>query len=98
MAGICEYGNELSGSIKCTNIYRSMQTISNIPCMQNNLNADKSDMSANMNGKGHFGRPRCQREDVIKLQLKETGYKSVVWINLTQHGPVAHFWEYGNES
>jgi hypothetical protein len=51
-----------------------------------------------MNGKDHFGRPRCKREDVIKLQLKEIGYKSVVWINLTQKGPVGLFWEYGNES
>jgi hypothetical protein len=66
--------------------------------MQNNLNAEKSYMSANMNGKDHFGRPRCKIEDVIKMQLKEIGYKSVVWINLTQQGPVAHFWEYGNES
>jgi len=75
-----------------------MQNISNISCMQNNLNADKSDMSANMNGIDHFGRPRCKREDVIKMQLEETGYKSVAWINLTQQVPVAHFWEYGNES
>ena len=96
MAGICECRNEISGSIKCTNIY--MQTISNIFCIQNNLNADKSDMSANMNGKDHFGRPRCQRQDVIKMQFKEIGYKSVIWINLTQQGPVAHFWEYCNES
>ena len=59
MVGISECGNELLGSIKCTNIYISMQTISNISCIQNNLNADKTDMSANMNGKDHFGRPRC---------------------------------------
>ena len=39
-----------------------------------------------------------KRGDVIKMQLKEIGYKSVVWINLTQQGPVAHFWKYGNES
>ena len=75
-----------------------MQTISNISCMPNNLNADNSDVSANMNGKYHCGRPRCKREDVIKMQLKETEYKTVVWISLTQQGPVAHFWEYDNES
>jgi hypothetical protein len=66
--------------------------------MPYNLNADNSDMSANMNGKDHFGRPRCKREDVIKMQLKETGYKSMVWISLTQQGTVVHFWENDNES
>jgi len=96
--GICECGNKLLGSIKCTNIYRSRQIISNTACLQNNLNADNSDVSANMNGKDHFGRSRCKSKDVIKMQLNITGYKSVVWINLTQHGPVAHFGEYDNES
>jgi len=57
---ICECSNKLLGSIKRTNIYRSIQTVSNISSMQNNLNADKSDMSANMNEKDHFGRPRCK--------------------------------------
>jgi hypothetical protein len=66
--------------------------------MQNNLNADKSDVSANMNGKDHFGRSRCKSKDVNKMQLNVIEYKSVVWINLTQHRPVAHFWEYDNES
>jgi hypothetical protein len=47
---ICECSNELLGSIKRTNIYTSIQTVSNISSMQNNLNADKSNMSANTNG------------------------------------------------
>jgi hypothetical protein len=50
--------------------------------MQNNLNADKSDMSANTNGKDHFGRPRCKREGMsLKCSLKKLGTK--VWSGLT---------------
>jgi hypothetical protein len=35
-------------------------------------------------GKRPLGRPRCRREDNIKMYLRETGLEDVDWIHLPQ--------------
>jgi hypothetical protein len=87
VAGICECGSELSGSIKCTNNYRSMQIISNISGMQINLNADKSDMSANMDGKDHLEDLGVKERKSLKCSLKKLGTKvwsGLIYLNIDQ--------------
>jgi hypothetical protein len=37
-------------------------------------------------GKRPLGRPRCRWEDGIRLDLRETGWGSVEWIQLVQVG------------
>jgi hypothetical protein len=36
--------------------------------------------------KRSLGRPRCRREDNIKIDIKATGRKDVDWINLARDG------------
>jgi hypothetical protein len=38
----------------------------------------------NPEGKRPLGRPRCRREDNIKMDLQEVGCGSMDWIKLTQ--------------
>jgi hypothetical protein len=35
-------------------------------------------------GRRPLGRPRCRWEDNIKMDLRETGFEDVDWINLAQ--------------
>jgi len=35
-------------------------------------------------GKRHFGRPRCRREDNIKMDLQDVGWGGMDWIYIAQ--------------
>jgi hypothetical protein len=75
--GIC-----FTKKIRYVEIYicRSMQTISNISCKQNNLNADKSEASANMNGRDHLEDLGVKNRMLLKCSLTKLGTK--VWSGL----------------
>jgi hypothetical protein len=36
-------------------------------------------------GKRPLGRPRCKSVDIVKMDLKETGWDGMDWIDLAQH-------------
>ncbi|KAJ4432824.1 hypothetical protein ANN_21463 [Periplaneta americana] len=48
-------------------------------------------------GKRPFGRPRCRKEDNIKMDLREVGYDGRVWITLLRTGTDGGLCEGGNE-
>jgi hypothetical protein len=54
-----------------------MQTISNILCKQNNLNADKSEAFANMNGRDYLEDLAVKKRMLLKCSFKKLGRK--VW-------------------
>jgi hypothetical protein len=48
-------------------------------------------------GKRPLGRPRRRRVGNIKIDLRETGWKSMDWIELAHYRPVKGSCEHGNK-
>jgi len=58
--------------------------VGNIACMGKMRNAYKI-LVRKCEGKRSFGRPRCSREDSIRLDLRGIGWKVVDWTHLAQN-------------
>ncbi|KAJ4445665.1 hypothetical protein ANN_12349 [Periplaneta americana] len=81
MAGLCEGGNEPSGSLKA--ICKRLRWAGHVGRMGESRNAYRV-LVGRPEGKRPLGRPRRRWEDNIKMDLREVGYDDRDWINLAQ--------------
>jgi hypothetical protein len=62
-----------------------MRWTGQVVCTGERWNADRV-LVGNPEGKRPFGKPRCRRENNIKMDLREIGWGGMDWIHLAHDG------------